>query len=113
MSEVEQEVDSEVVKTEELNFSSKSEDLVGEPDVVKAPEPLPKFETAEEKMIAMEQIKMLQKLINTHYFHAKYDAGNRGRQEPKITASVQLNFFNAQMLQKWGTKIVELVERLG
>ena len=110
MSEVDNEVKDEVV----VEVTDNIEQGVPEPgpEQEAAPEPLPKFETAEEKMLAMEEIRLLQKIIDTVYHMPKYDMGNKGRQARKITGSVPLNFFPAEQLQQWGNKVMSLTSRL-
>jgi hypothetical protein len=108
MSEVDQETVNDLVVDE-------TNDVVGHvSEESKQPEQeaLPPFATAEEKMLAMEEIRLLQKNIDTVYYMPKYDQGNKGRQARKITGSVALNFYPAEMLSKWGNRVMELTSRL-
>jgi len=66
-----------------------------------------------QKLEALQELNVLSGLINTHYFMPKWDQGNKGTQDKKITGSVQLNFFSSKEMDTWGKRVVELTERLG
>ncbi len=75
-------------------------------------EPLPKFETREEREEAIAEITMLNNLMKTTYYKPRYDAGNKNKRAPQITGSTPLNYWHPDWLAKWGQRIVELTERL-
>ncbi len=66
-----------------------------------------------ERLSALQEIEVLNKLINTVYYLPKFDNGNKGKQQPKITSSVPLNYFNNRDMEKWGTRILEISKKLG
>lgn len=67
----------------------------------------------EEKLLALQELVVLSKLINTSYFMPKWDQGNKGKEDKKITNSVKLNFFSSKQLDAWGQRVTDLSERLG
>lgn len=93
---------------EESELTSNSEPTVKE--VIE--EKLPKFTTKEEIDSAYKEIEMLTSLINTTYHSPKYDNGNNGKAQPKITGSTTLSFYGPAHLNKWYNRIIELTERL-
>jgi hypothetical protein len=64
--------------------------------------------TPEQRIEVLQELSVLQSLINTTYYLAKLDQGNKGKQEKKITGSVSLNFFPNDQMNKWGNRIIEL-----
>ena len=68
--------------------------------------------TLEQRIEVLQELSVLQSLINTSYFLPKFDQGNKGKTQPKITGSVQLNYFNGQQLQEMGERCAYLLNLL-
>jgi len=65
-----------------------------------------------ERMAALHEIDVLSRLINTSYFMPKWDNASKRGEQPKITGSIQLNYFNGKNMSEWGTRITLLTESI-
>lgn len=72
-----------------------------------------KLFVGEERINAMHELSILQSLIATRYWAPNWDEGNKGKQERKITKSIELNFFQSEEIIQWRNKVIELTTRLG
>jgi hypothetical protein len=100
MSEVQENVDNTTVDNGEVPILEQERVI----DFITNPE---------EKLLALQELEVLSKLINTSYFMPKWDQGNKGKDDKKITNSVKLNFFSSKQLDAWGQRVTDLSERLG
>lgn len=100
---------------EELSELGVNEDQLNElKEIINEDKPkAPKVElTAEQRIEILQELSVLQQLINTTYYLPKYDKGNKGRETPKITGSIQLNYFSGELMKTWGERIAELSKML-
>lgn len=76
----------------------------------KTPERIPL--TPDQRIEVLQEISVLTGVLNTVRHIPKWDMGNKGKQERKITSSIPLNFFEPQQNAQIAQRIIDLINLL-
>jgi hypothetical protein len=68
--------------------------------------------TPDQRIEVLQEISVLTGVLNSIRHLPKWDSGNKGKQERKITGSVPLNFFDPQQNAEIATRIIQLINLL-
>ncbi len=97
----------DMAMSEKLEVAENAETVKIEEKVVYEP-----YVDNESRSLAIHEVEMLCNMINAHYYYIHTDAGNHGKQEPKLTKSTAISVFSGQQIDSFTQRIAEINNRL-
>ena len=66
----------------------------------------------QERLLALQEIEVLTKFINTKFIYPKFSKGNGNKIQPQLVGGTELSYFSQADMSIAGNRVLELTERI-
>lgn len=66
----------------------------------------------QERLLALQEIEVLTKFINTKFIYPKFSKGNGNKVQPQLVGGIELSYFSQADMSIAGNRVLELTERI-